>query len=648
MPDLGFIRVAAVCPPVKVADVFHNVEASIVWLRKAAAEGATLAVLPELGLTGYTCGDLFNQHTLLRESLAGLSRLAEQTRDLGIAAAVGLPLEVSGRLYNCAAFLSEGEVKGIVPKQYLPNAQEYYERRWFTPALGMEARWLEWDGGRVPFGPGLVFHDAATGTAVGIEVCEDLWAVEPPSGGLCLSGANLILNLSASNEILGKAPYRRMLVQQQSARGLCAYAYASAGPGESTTDVVFSGHCLVAENGTLLAESGRFLTEGSLTLADVDLDRITHDRIANTSFTAVAEPEHLRVPIRLGETKTQAPLRRPNPVHPFVPSDAVQREATCLEIFSIQTAGLEKRLRHTGVGKLVIGVSGGLDSTLALLVAVATFNRIGKPLSDIVAVTMPGFGTTSRTEGNATRLAEVLGNTLFRIDITKAVSQHFEDIGHPPDKFDVTYENAQARERTQVLMDLSNRLHGLVLGTGDLSEAALGWCTFNGDHMSMYHVNAGVPKTLVRYLVQWCAETEFSGAPGAVLADILATPISPELLPLDEHGEQRQATEDTLGPYELHDFFLYHIVRFGATPEKVLFLAEEAFAGRYGREEIVRWLQVFHRRFFSQQFKRSSMPDGPKVGSVALSPRGDWRMPSDAEAKAWLSRLDKLSNEPKS
>jgi NAD+ synthase (glutamine-hydrolysing) len=643
MSDFGFIRVAAVCPPVKVADVSHNVEASVVWLRKAAAEGATLAVLPELGLTGYTCGDLFNQHTLLRESLAGLSRLAQETRDIGIAAAVGLPIEVSGRLYNCAAFLSEGEVKGIVPKQYLPNAQEYYERRWFTPALGMETRTIDIGGRQVPFGPGLVFHDAATGAAVGIEVCEDLWAVEPPSGGLCLAGANLILNLSASNEILGKAPYRRMLVQQQSARGLCAYAYASAGPGESTTDVVFSGHCLVAENGSLLAESGRFLTEGSLTLADADLDRITHDRIANTSFTAVAEPKHRRVPIRLRETETKAPLRRPNPVHPFVPSDAVQREATCLEIFSIQTAGLEKRLRHTGVGRLVIGVSGGLDSTLALLVAVATFNRIGKPLSDIVAVTMPGFGTTSRTEGNATRLVEVLGATLMRIDITKAVSQHFEDIGHPPDRYDVTYENAQARERTQVLMDLANRLQGLVLGTGDLSEAALGWCTFNGDHMSMYHVNTGVPKTLVRYLVQWCAESEFSGAPGAVLTDILATPISPELLPLDEQGEQRQATEDTLGPYELHDFFLYHVVRFGATPEKVVFLAEHAFAGRYRREEIVRWLQVFHRRFFSQQFKRSAMPDGPKVGSVALSPRGDWRMPSDAEAKAWLARLDKLS-----
>jgi NAD+ synthase (glutamine-hydrolysing) len=630
-----------------VADVTYNVEASLEWLRKAAAEGATLAVLPELGLTGYTCGDLFNQHALLKQSLVALAWLAEETRGLGIAAAVGLPLEVSGRLYNCAAIVSDGEVKGIVPKQYLPNAQEYYERRWFTPALGMEPQWLEIAGRRVPFGPGLVFHDGETGAVIGIEVCEDLWAVEPPSGGLCLAGANVILNLSASNEILGKAPYRKMLVQQQSARGLCAYAYASAGPGESTTDVVFSGHCLVAENGSLLSESERFVADGSLTLADVDLERLAHDRFANTSFTAAPAPKVWSVPLRLGASPHRDPLRRPNSAHPFVPSDAVQREATCMEIFSIQTAGLEKRMRHTRVARLVIGVSGGLDSTLALLVAVATFKRLGRPLTDIVAVTMPGFGTTSRTEGNATRLMEVLGTTLMRIDITKAVTQHFEDIGQPPGVYDITYENAQARERTQVLMDLANRLQGLVLGTGDLSEAALGWCTFNGDHMSMYHVNAGVPKTLVRYLVQWCSETGFTGAPGAVLADILDTPISPELLPLDERGEQRQATEDTLGPYELHDFFLYHVVRFGATPEKVVFLAERAFAGRHDRGAILRWLEVFYRRFFSQQFKRSSMPDGPKVGSVALSPRGDWRMPSDAEAGAWLSRLATLANENK-
>jgi NAD+ synthase (glutamine-hydrolysing) len=637
----GFVRVAAGVSGLKVADVDHNLQAMSATIRQAARQQVEFLVLPELGVTGYSCGDLFAQKTLLRASREALPTLAQEAKRAGLVAVVGLPLAHRGRLYNCGVVLAGGKVAGIVPKQYLPNSSEYYERRWFTPASGLLVCETELLGQKVAFGTNLLFADACTGTVVGVEICEDLWAVQPPSGNLCLAGAKLILNLSASDEILGKATYRRDLVRQQSARCLAAYAYASAGPGESSTDVVFSGHAMVAENGSMLAESTRFDFEGSLTVADVDLDRLEHDRRTNTSFSAAKAGPCLTV-----STTTRVSLRlpgslRPNSPTPFVPADPGRRTQACREIFSIQSAGLTKRLRHTGARKLVVGVSGGLDSTLALLVAVHTFDALRLPRKGILAVTMPGFGTTARTQGNAEKLARSLGVTLEKIPITAALQRHFRDIRHPAGRHDITFENSQARERTQILMDLANREGGFVLGTGDLSEAALGWCTFNGDHMSMYHVNIGVPKTLVRYLIDWCADEEFAGAPGKILHDIAATPISPELLPVDRQGHQRQKTESTVGPYELHDYFLYHFARFGLGPSKIAYQAGLAFAGRYDRPVILRWLEVFLRRFFSQQFKRSAMPDGPKVGSVALSPRGDWRMPSDAEATSWLKDLGK-------
>jgi len=638
----GFVRVAAAVPELRVADVGHNTSKTAALIREAGRQGAEFVVFPELGIPGYSSGDLFAQNLLLARAQRALLDLATEVGRAGLVAVVGLPFAFRDRLYNCAAVLAGGKILGLVPKQYLPNSGEYYERRWFTPGLGLLATDVNLGGARVPFGTNLLFADESTGAVMGVEICEDLWAVQPPSGSLCLTGANLVLNPSASNEILGKATYRRDLVRQQSARCLAAYAYASAGPGESSTDVVFSGHAMVTENGTILAESSRFDFQGGLTIADADLDRLEHDRRTNTSFSAAQVGSCLVVPM-----KTRASVRlpgslRPNSPTPFVPADAAVRGQACREIFSIQSAGLAKRLRHTGARKLVVGVSGGLDSTLALLVAVHTFDALRLPRKGILAVTMPGFGTTARTRSNAEKLARSLGVTLQKIPITAALKRHFRDIRHPAGRHDLTFENAQARERTQILMDLANREGAFVLGTGDLSEAALGWCTFNGDHMSMYHVNVGVPKTLVRYLIDWCADAEFAGAPAAVLHDISATPISPELLPVDRRGRQRQKTENTIGPYELHDFFLYQIVRFGFCPAKVVYLAGLAFAGKYDRSTILRWLEVFLRRFISQQFKRSAMPDGPKVGSVALSPRGDWRMPSDAEASAWVGELKRL------
>jgi NAD+ synthase (glutamine-hydrolysing) len=635
----GFVRVAAAVPELKVADVDHNLQKTTALIREAARQGAEFLVFPELGIPGYSCGDLFAQRLLLDQSKEAVQVLARETGRAGITVVVGLPFAFRDRLYNCAAVLSGGKIRGLVPKQYLPNSAEYYERRWFTPALGLLATEVNLGNSKVTMGTNLLFADDATGARMGVEICEDLWAVQPPSGNLCLAGANLILNPSASNEILGKASYRRELIRQQSARALTAYAYTSAGPGESSTDVVFSGHAMIAENGMVLAESRRFAFGGGLILADVDLDRLAHDRRTNTSFSSVGSGACLTIPCTT-RSKIRLPgSLRPNPPTPFVPTDPGRREEACREIFSIQSAGLAKRLRHTGARKIVLGISGGLDSTLALLVAVHTFDQLGIPRKGILAVTMPGFGTTDRTRANAEKLARMLGVSLEKIPIRAALRRHFRDIRHPIGRHDLTFENAQARERTQILMDLANREGGFVLGTGDLSEAALGWCTFNGDHMSMYHVNIGVPKTLVRYLIDWCADAEFAGAPAAVLHDISATPISPELLPVDRRGRQRQKTEDTIGPYELHDYFLYQIVRFGVRPAKVAYLAGLAFSGKHDRSTVLRWLEVFLRRFISQQFKRSAMPDGPKVGTVALSPRGDWRMPSDAEASAWLREL---------
>jgi NAD+ synthase (glutamine-hydrolysing) len=656
---LGLVRVAVVTPEVRVADVGFNTQRIIDALAEAAGRRVALACFPELAITAYSCGDLFYQPHLLHGALAALPQIAAACAQHNICAAVGLPLAIEGRLYNCMALLSPREgLLGIVPKSFLPSTGEFYEERWFTPADGLRgsAVRVPWGEGEreIPFGTDLLFHAAGMADCVvGIEVCEDLWAVEPPSGKLALGGATILLNGSASTELLGKEAYRRELVRQQSGRCMAAYLYAGSGPGESTTDVVYSGHSMIAENGAMLAETERFRFETQLVVVDIDVQRLQAERLRNNSFSstalAAANRTLRRVPFVLPYSAEAWPaqsLLRPGLVRmPFVPGDPARRAANSREIFAIQSSGLAKRLRHTGVKTVTIGLSGGLDSTLALLVIANAFDRVGLDRKQILAITMPGFGTTKRTRGNAEALAEQLGATLRTIPITDAVRQHFRDIGHDENDFDVTYENAQARERTQILMDIANKSGGLVVGTGDLSEGALGWMTFNGDHMSMYHVNAGVPKTLVRYLVAWAADELFTGKAARVLHDIVETPITPELLPLAANAELAQKTEETIGPYELHDFFLYHTLRAHAPPEKLFFLARHAFDGLYDAATILRWMELFYRRFFSQQFKRSSMPDGPKVGTVALSPRGDWRMPSDASAALWLNAVALLRAE---
>lgn len=636
----GFVTVAAVSPALRLADPHGNAGLVVQALEKAAAEGAELVVLPELCLTGYSVGDLVAHRTLIKGSLEALQKVAEATSRLGVTALVGLPLEVDGRLFNCAAFVSRGKVLGAVPKTHLPNSGEFYEQRWFASARVARPRPLAQLGG-APFGTNLLFRATdVPDCVVGVELCEDLWAVEPPSGGLALAGATVLCNLSASDELLGKAAYRRDLVRGQSARCLAAYVYASAGAGESSTDLVFSGHGIIAENGVVLGESERLRFEQSLLVSQVDVDRLAAERRRNSTFFGAAAPETVSVPFELGHPAGHAPrVRRRFSQHPFVPSDPARRDEHCQEIFALQSTGLARRLRHTGARQAVIGVSGGLDSTLALLVTLEAFGRLGLDPKGILAVTMPGPGTSARTLLNARRLMEALGVTAREIPIGAAVEQHLGDIGHPPGRHDVTYENTQARERTQVLMDLANQSGGFVVGTGDLSEAALGWCTFNADHMSMYHVNIGVPKTLVRHLVAWAAQARHVGPTRAVLEDVVATPVSPELLPPGADGSISQQTEAVLGPYEVHDFFLFQMVRGGHRPAKVLWMAAHAFAGKHDAEALRKWLRLFLSRFFSQQFKRSAMPDGPKVGTVALSPRGDWRMPSDAEAAAWLAEL---------
>ncbi len=584
-----------------------------------------------------------------------MDSVRQAARDTRCAAVVGLPLEVDGKLYNCAVLIAGWQVVGVVPKAHLPTTNEFYEERWFTPGALATASHVRIDDldTAVPFGADLLFEARRFGgpsVRVGVEICEDLWAVQPPSGDLALAGATLLLNLSASNELLGKVEYRRDLVRQQSARCLAAYCYAGAGPGESTTDTVWGGHSLIAENGAVLAETERFQFSTQMAVADVDVQRLVHERLRNSTFSASQPSRALRV-VEFGLEGDEAlvatgtlfgpALVRPQLSRtPFVPADPQRRADSCREIFAIQSTGLAKRLQHTGLRRVTIGVSGGLDSTLALLVAARAFDVLKLPRGGIVAITMPGFGTTQRTRSNAVLLAEALAVTLRTVSIADAVRQHFQDIGHDETLHNVIYENAQARERTQILMDVANQVGGLVVGTGDLSELALGWLTYSGDHMSMYHVNAGVPKTLVRYLIEWVADEEWSGHRAeAVLRDIIATPITPELLPLGAGGALEQKTEDAIGPYELHDFFLYQVVRCGFGPAKVFVLARQAFADAYSAQEILRWLEVFYRRFFGQQFKRSAMPDGPKVGSVALSPRGDWRMPSDASARLWLDEL---------
>lgn len=630
----GFLRIAAATPSIRVADCEHNIGQMVQLAKQAASDGVSLLAFPELSVTAYTCGDLFLQRSLLEGAEKALAKLCEETADLGMLIIAGFPLADGSALYNTAAVLLGGKILGLVPKQNIPNYSEFYEMRHFTPGNGMKT--VTVCGQSVPMGMDLIFTCRAMPEfRLGIEICEDLWVPVPPSCRLVAGGATVIVNLSASDEIIGKASYRRSLVNSQSGRLIAAYLYADAGEGESSTDMVFAGHNMIAENGTMLAESKRFTT--GLTAADVDLQRMELDRRRSTTFPSPAEGMNtvlFDLPVR------SLTLRRTFAPHPFVPADTRDLAGRCEEILALQSTGLATRLRHTGSKKVLIGLSGGLDSTLALIVSVHAFDTLGLDRKGIIAVTMPCFGTTERTKNNASALAEAYGVTLKEIPITAAVLQHFIDIGQNVNDFDVTYENGQARERTQVLMDLANQLNGIVVGTGDLSELALGWATYNGDHMSMYGVNASIPKTLVRYLVKYEAE-HTPLLLQKVLLDVLDTPVSPELLPPVD-GVISQKTEELVGPYELHDFFLYYMLRFGFSPRKIFRLAVLAFDGVYTPAVIKQWLMVFIRRFFSQQFKRSCLPDGPKVGTVTLSPRGDFRMPSDARSDMWIAEAESI------
>lgn len=637
MKNFGFVKVAAAIPTVMVADPAQNAAQILALTKQAAQAGVRAVVFPELCLTGYTCGDLFLKPALLDAAEAALQTLLTKTKTLDVVLLVGMPVRAGTVLLNAAVVCYKGQICGVVPKTYLPNYHEFYEGRWFVRALAFAAEEVTLCGQRVAAGTDLLFK--AGGFTFGVEICEDLWAVMPPSSTAVLQGADVIFNLSASNALVGKHDYVRQLVAQQSARGLCGYVYASCGFGESTTDVVFGSNALIFENGRELAASQRFTIKPQLVCAEIDVERLRNERAVNTSFRTdsaleTAAPYEV---IALGQpVKPVSKLtRRVDPL-PFVPSGA-KLDQHCAEIFNIQVTGLATRLLAAHAKTAVVGISGGLDSTLALLVAVRTMDALQRARKDIIGITMPGFGTTDRTYQNALALMKQLGVTVREISIQKACEQHFKDIGHDGKKHDITYENVQARERTQILMDVANQTGGIVIGTGDLSESALGWATYNGDHMSMYGVNIGVPKTLVKSLVQWVAAHETTDKKTqAVLADVVHTPISPELLPADKKGRIAQKTEDLVGPYALHDFFLYHFVRGGFSAEKILFLAQHAFAGQFKTAEIKKWLAVFFKRFFAQQFKRSCMPDGPKVGSVALSPRGDWRMPSDATVRAFL------------
>lgn len=630
----GFIKTAAVTPKIKVADCIHNAAQICKHIDEAVEHGAKMIVFPELCITGYTCEDLFWQETLIKEAKHALYQIVFHTHEKDALIFVGLPWEKDGKLYNVAAAISNGKLLGLVPKKHLPNYAEFYEARHF--AKGQEkVDWISLEGVPVPFGMNQLFVcKEMEGLTVAAEICEDLWAPNPPSIRHALAGASVIVNLSASDETTGKDNYRRALVGGQSARLVCGYIYANAGEGESTTDLVFGGQNLIAENGSILSESVRFANE--TIYADIDVRRLRTERRRMSTFEIEGTEEYEKIPFHLELEETV--LNRKFEMLPFVPADAADRESRCEEILTIQALGLKKRLEHTGCQNAVVGISGGLDSTLALLVMARAFDMLGLPREQMTAVTMPCFGTTNRTYTNACEMTRKLGATLMEVDIKDAVNIHFRDIGHDPEKHDVTFENSQARERTQVLMDIANQTGGMVIGTGDMSELALGWATYNGDHMSMYAVNASVPKTLVRYLVRHYADTCGDAALSAILLDVLDTPVSPELLPPKE-GEIAQKTEDLVGPYELHDFFMYYILRFGYAPDKVYRIAKLAFAGVYDDETIQKWLKTFYRRFFTQQFKRSCLPDGPKVGSVGVSPRGDLRMPSDASARIWLKEL---------
>ncbi len=641
--NYGFVKVAAAVPQVKVADCQSNSKCIENLIAIAEGKGVEIIVFPEMCICGYTCGDLFGQQLLLEEAETELMRILNNTRQLDIISIVGMPVAVNSTVINAAVVIQKGRILGIAAKTYLPNYKEFYEQRWFTSAAQLSVEQIRLCGQTVSIGNNLLFE--TLNTTFGVELCEDLWATIPPSSTLALQGAEIIFNLSADNESIGKHDYLTSLIRQQSARCIAGYVFSSCGFGESSTDVVFAGNGLIYENGNLLARSERFSMEGQLVIGEIDVERIRAERRVNTTFAAsqggLKETKRTVIAAEPVNQKELRLTRKINP-RPFIPANDGELNERCEEIFSIQVAGLAQRLKHTGAKTAVVGISGGLDSTLALLVCVKTFDKLGLSRKGILGVTMPGFGTTDRTYRNALSLMESLGVSMREISIKDACIQHFKDIGHDMDTHDVTYENSQARERTQILMDVANQTWGMVIGTGDLSELALGWATYNGDHMSMYGVNASIPKTLVRYLVQWVANNDVDEVSRATLLDIIDTPISPELIPANEKGEIEQKTEDLVGPYELHDFFLYYFLRFGFRPAKIYYLANVAFKGRYTEETVKKWLSTFFRRFFNQQFKRSCLPDGPKVGSVSISPRGDWRMPSDASSAMWLKEIESL------
>lgn len=636
----GYVRVEVVTPDIKVADCIFNTEQICSRIDKAYDAQVSVIVFPEMCITGYTCNDLFLQDTLLSDAQKSLATITEYTKGKNMLTVVGLPFEYCNKLYNVAAVIKDGVILGLVPKKYIPNYNEFYERRQFTEGFDKAVKVCV-AGQQTYMGSRILFRCSDfEKLVVGVEICEDLWTPLPPSVSHAMNGATLIVNPSASNETVGKEDYRRSLVTGQSARLVCAYAYASSGDGESTQDIVFGGHDIIAENGTLLAETSLFANNSVIN--DIDFDRINSERRRMSTFTSATDnDEYTVVDFSLAGTEYTSLVRFIDP-HPFVPENEATRNKRCEAILSIQAMGLKKRLAHIGCKNVVIGISGGLDSTLALLVAVRAYGLLGLDMSGIHAVTMPGFGTTDRTYDNAVKMIKSLGCTFHEISIRESVTRHFEDIGHDINVHDVTYENGQARERTQILMDIANKVNGIVIGTGDMSELALGWATYNGDHMSMYGVNASVPKTLVRHLVRYYAEVLADSTLAKVLYDVLDTPVSPELLPPDENGQIEQKTEDLVGPYELHDFFMYYILRFGIHPAKLYRIACAAFRPDYSEETILKWLKTFYRRFFAQHFKRSCLPDGPKVGTVAVSPRGDLRMPSDACARIWLKELDEL------
>lgn len=641
--NYGFIKVASAVPSVKVADCKYNVEQIEQQIILAEGQGVEIIVFPELSLTGYTCQDLFRQNLLLETTESAMLMLLDFTRQLNIISIVGLPIAVGDLLLNCAAIIQKGQMLGIVAKEYLPNYNEFYEKRWFASVQDLRTTELRFAGNQINLSFTPQIFVTCDGVRFGVEICEDVWAPTPPSNHLALAGADIIFNLSASDELIGKHDYLCKLLAQQSARTITGYVYSSAGFGESTQDVVYGGNALIFENGHLLQSGPRFAMTPQMQVAQIDVERLRTERRGNTTYVN-AQRRMIGEDVIFKNAHSILPkdfvLERPVDAHPFIPSPDMM-EKSCEEILNIQVMGLAKRLVHTGCQKVVIGISGGLDSTLALLVCAMTFDKLGLNRSGIIGVTMPGFGTTDRTYTNAIKLMQSLRITIREISIAKSVTQHFEDIGHDISVHDTTYENSQARERTQILMDVSNQEGGLVIGTGDLSELALGWCTYNGDHMSMYAVNASIPKTLIACLVKFVAGT-MDADTSATLHDVVDTPISPELVPADEDGNIQQKTEDLVGPYELHDFFLYYFMRHGFRPMKIFLLAQKAFEGQYDDDVIKHWLKTFFRRFFSQQFKRSCLPDGPKVGSISLSPRGDWRMPSDASSELWLSECEML------